>query len=146
MEENEDDEDESALKIKVIALVILFLESIVGSMVPIVLGTFSGFDHLLSSLNCFAGGTLLATGMPSFIFTFEASVVGLIHLISHVVEFQQSVDTIGEYPVGLLVVVLSFTLVFYLEHVLVDVHFHTEDASPGAVYFSTLTNLLRIHF
>lgn len=53
---------------------------------------------------------------------------GLIHLVPHVVEYEAEVDSIGDYPVGLLVVTLSFSLVFYIEHILVDVHSHSETA------------------
>ena len=63
-DEEEEDEDDDTMHIKIIALVVLFMESIIGSMVPVSVGSFKGFKEVLSLLNCFAGGILMSTGSP----------------------------------------------------------------------------------
>lgn len=47
-------------------------------------------------------------------------------------EFEEDVDGLGDYPLGMVVIVFGFALVFFTEHILFDVHAPAEVMSPQA--------------
>ena len=129
-DEHGHDDDDDTMHIKIIALVVLFVESVIGSMVPISVGRFKGFKEVLSLLNCFAGGILMSTGSHFAQARFSLCrrfFIGIIHLIPHVVEHEADVDGLGDYPLGMVAVVVGFALVFFVENVLFNVHSHEQE-------------------
>eukprot|EP00210_Caulerpa_lentillifera_P007685 g7336.t1 len=114
--DNDDDDDDTTVP-KVIAIIVFFFEAMIGALIPITMNTSAKLDEVLSIVNCFSGGVLLTTG--------------IIHMIPHVVEYEDLADGIDDYPAGLLIVVASFVLVFYIEHILFDVHSHTDAHEEG---------------
>lgn len=54
-------------------------------------------------------------------------------MIPHVIEYENEQDGIGDYHVGLVITVFSFGFVFFIEHVLFDVHAHADALVEGHV-------------
>lgn len=68
MEVYEDDSEDkaSAVTLKIIAAVVLFLEVIVGGLVPVIVGRFEKLNVLHSLLNTFSGGIFMGAGSLYF--------------------------------------------------------------------------------
>ena len=105
-EDNEidEDEDDDTMHIKIIALVVLFVESVIGSMVPISAARFKGSVEVLSLLNCFAGGILMSTGSHFAQARFSLCrrfFIGIIHLIPRIIKYEADVGGLGDYALRL---------------------------------------------
>jgi len=98
-----DDEDD-LLVLKIVVAIIFFAEAMLGALVP-GLAEFLSMDieWWLSLLNSFSAGIILATGM--------------IHLVPEIMEEEAEVDGLGDYPLGMLLLVVGFLSVFLIEQV-----------------------------
>ncbi|KXZ49333.1 hypothetical protein GPECTOR_22g927 [Gonium pectorale] len=105
------DDDSATLSLKGWAALVLLLEAAAGMYLPLLLQRLRSPQWWLSLLNCFSGGIFLAAG--------------IIHLLPHCAEAQEALGPIGphgDYPLYLVLVVVGYCVVFYVERVLFDVH------------------------
>ncbi|GFR47458.1 hypothetical protein Agub_g9184 [Astrephomene gubernaculifera] len=106
------DGEETSLTLKGWAAAALLVEAVAGMYLPLLLQRLRSPQWWLSLLNCFSGGIFLAAG--------------IIHLLPHCAEAQEALGPIGpnggDYPLYLVLVVVGYCLVFYVERVLFDVH------------------------
>ncbi|GMH45871.1 hypothetical protein BSKO_13834 [Bryopsis sp. KO-2023] len=106
--DDDDDENEGVGTLKLIIAIVFFIEAILGTVIVLVTGYSGKFKTALGVMNSFAGGVFLATGF--------------IHLLPHINENEAKISGLNEYPLGYLIIVIGFMLVFFVEHVLFDVH------------------------
>ncbi|GLI61957.1 hypothetical protein VaNZ11_004520 [Volvox africanus] len=103
---------QAGLSVKGLAALALFLEAVAGMYLPLLLQRLQSPQWWLSLLNCFSGGIFLSAG--------------IIHLLPHCAEAQEALGPIGpnggDYPLYLVLVVVGYCVVFYVERVLFDVH------------------------
>ncbi|GIL51325.1 hypothetical protein Vafri_7338 [Volvox africanus] len=106
------EEAQASLSVKGLAALALFLEAVAGMYLPLLLQRLRSPQWWLSLLNCFSGGIFLSAG--------------IIHLLPHCAEAQEALGSIGpngaDYPLYLVLVVVGYCVVFYVERVLFDVH------------------------
>ncbi|GMH45237.1 hypothetical protein BSKO_13194 [Bryopsis sp. KO-2023] len=102
------DGEDNVRGLKLVAAAVLLAEAIVGAMVPLVVGHFKKFNFWLSILNSFAGGVFLSTGFT--------------HMLPHIEETESEVKGLDEYPLGSVILVIGFMIVFFVERIIFDVH------------------------
>jgi len=109
---------------KVLAAGLLFIETVLGMFVPPLLSRFPGHRWWLGLLNAYSGGIFVAAG--------------LIHLIPHCLEAEAEVNLAkwglpSHYPLALLLIVVGYLVVFFVERVLFEGHdhHHGHDEQPN---------------
>lgn len=130
---NEEEDKDDLTELKSIVSGVLFVEVLMGGVIPYLLRFLPGQEWYISLINTFSGGVILATG--------------LVHLVPEVIEEQFEVDLPNEYPLGMVMMAAGFLLVFFLEHILFDGHSHEDPDKRTALdhYQSGITTVeLRI--
>lgn len=61
------EEHEDVSQLKLLAASIFFVEAVVGTLLPMILGTISNYKMWLTVLNCFSGGVFLAAGGSAWV-------------------------------------------------------------------------------
>eukprot|EP00227_Mantoniella_beaufortii_P020819 CAMPEP_0197600084 /NCGR_PEP_ID=MMETSP1326-20131121/32618_1 /TAXON_ID=1155430 /ORGANISM="Genus nov. species nov., Strain RCC2288" /LENGTH=510 /DNA_ID=CAMNT_0043167139 /DNA_START=220 /DNA_END=1752 /DNA_ORIENTATION=- len=100
----------SYIGLKLVCIVVVFLEGLFGGLAPIAIKRLAGADTILAYLNAFSGGVFLTAGVT--------------HILPHVVEASQSVDH-GDYPLPYALVMCGYLMVFLVERVLFHSHAHS---------------------
>ncbi|EFJ49683.1 hypothetical protein VOLCADRAFT_89649 [Volvox carteri f. nagariensis] len=110
-DEDDSADEQASISLKGLVALVLFLEAVAGMYLPLLLQRLQSPQWWLSLLNCFSGGIFLSAG--------------IIHLLPHCAEAQEALGPIGpggDYPLYLVLVVVGYCVVFYVERVLFDVH------------------------
>ncbi|GMH42532.1 hypothetical protein BSKO_10451 [Bryopsis sp. KO-2023] len=111
-------EEESTELLKVVAAVVLFVEAIIGALVPFVVGRFEQFKVWLSILNSFSGGIFLSAGF--------------VHMIPIVAESEEELKPLkNNYSLGSAMVLGGFLLMFYVDRVVCGIEKEDVDLSAN---------------